>query len=126
LIRTQPPTVSADPSTRADDVTPTAADADGKLPGQIWDSNAAASITIKEAAATSSPPIAAFLPLTEITILKLNLAPGERTRYERTRGGLVGKSYARGHKIQAHCCPGVDHGVLTTAVATRCEALVEL
>jgi hypothetical protein len=118
--------VSADPSSRADDFTPTAADAAGKLPGQIWDPNAAASIPNKEAAATSNPPITAFPPLTEIAILKMNLARDERTHYDRTRCGLVGKSYARGYEIQAHSCPGVAHGWLTTVVATRREALVEL
>jgi hypothetical protein len=54
------------------------------------------------------------------------LARDERTHYDWTRCGLVGKSYARGYEIQAHCRPDVTRGGLTTMVATRRDALVEL
>ena len=106
--------MSAEPSTRADDFEETTADAEGKLPGQIWDSNAAASLANKETAATSNPPITAFPLLTEIAIFKMILARDERAHYDRTHCGLVGKSYARGYEIQAHCCLRVTRGGLTT------------
>jgi hypothetical protein len=59
LIETQPATVSGDPSALTGDVTEIVADEAGKLPGQVWDSNADAGLANTEATATTANPIMA-------------------------------------------------------------------
>jgi hypothetical protein len=81
LIRTQPATVSADPSALTGDVTEIVADPEGKLPGQVWDSNAAAPVAnTEDAARTTNPQIIAFLPPTKAAILKMDLTRDEQSR----------------------------------------------
>jgi hypothetical protein len=67
--------VSGDPSTgpTSDQFTLIAADDAGKLPGQISDSNPAASVASAHKAATSNLPITAFPPLAEAVILMTDL-----------------------------------------------------
>ena len=115
--------MSADPSTRSDDRAETAADADGNLPGQICDSNAAASAANTKEAATSNPPITAFPPPSETVILKMELTSVNALTQQRHYGHLV-ESYAHGCEIQARCClvKEVERSVSAALKAIRIAA----
>jgi len=118
LIRTQPATVSPDPSTVTGDVTEIIADAAGKLPGQICDSNAAADVANQEmVATTTNPTIIAFVPLPETAIFKLNLTRGEQNRCAR-----VIKILRARRRKSSYCCNSFVTGFVMRVEQQSSEA----